>query len=264
MTSRRSQFVDATGASGTYLQDPGYLYQLPQTPLRTMQQQQQQPVRMSEDHYSQMYTSPAPANTTSPPCCHRRRRASRHSRAFESDGSTDSYLSYDDAQAAQQGGDRLPPRIALKQLSDFLHEASVFYNTQLLEFLGEHQRQGHDTANEALRQWLWNDWTSRRDSPTRELFMSTKTNVSLLLRQVEMAVATPWLQNADLEARFQHSFKALQSSCGEVMRLAGKAMGNWQACRFLAVELKNAKMYASPEGPVQRHLFNGWESGELW
>jgi hypothetical protein len=258
MTSRRSQFVDATEASGTYFQDPGYLYQVPQTPLRTMQQ----PIRMSEDHYSQMYTSPAPAYII--PCCRRRRRASRHSRAFDSDGSTDSYLSYDDVQATQKGGDRLPPRIALKQLSDFLHEASVFYNTQLIEFARERQRQGHDTANEALRQWLWNDWTSRRDNPTRESFMSTKTNISLLLRQVEMAVATPWLQNADLEARFQHSLKALQSSCGEVIRLAGKAMGDWQACQFLAVELKNARMYASPEGPVQRHLFKGWESGELW
>lgn len=226
------------------------------------QQQQQQPVRVSEDHYSQMYAAPAPAHAAS--CCRRRRRASRHSRAFESDGSSDSYLSYDDVQAAQQGGDRLPPRIALKQLSDFLHEASVFYNTQLVEFGHEHQRQGQDTTNEALRQWLWNDWTSRRDSPTRESFMSTKTNISLLLRQVEMAVAMPWLQNADLEARFQHSFKALQSSCGEVMRLAGKAMGDWQACRFLVVELKNAKMYASPEGPVQEHLFKGWKSGELW
>ncbi|KIL94754.1 hypothetical protein FAVG1_01685 [Fusarium avenaceum] len=255
MTSRRSQFVDATGASGTYFQDPGYLYQVPQTPLRTMQQQHQQPVRVSEDHYSQMYATPAPAHAAS--CCRRRRRASRHSRAFESDGSTDGYHSYDDVQTAQQGGDRLPPRIALKQLSDFLHEASVFYWTQLMEFGHEHQRQGHDTTNEALRQWLWNDWTSRRDSPTRESFTSTKTNVSLLLRQVEIAVATPWLQNADLEARFQHSFKTLQSSCGEVMRLAGKAMGDWQACRFLIVELENAKMYASPEGPVQGHLFKG-------
>ncbi|KAM0250576.1 hypothetical protein ACHAP5_002106 [Fusarium lateritium] len=255
MTSRRSQFVDTTGASGTYFQDPAYLYQVPQTPLRTMQQ----PLRGSEDHYSQLYTPPSPTYYH-PTCCHRRHRASRRSRAFESDASSDSYLSYDDVQAAQQGGDRLPPRIALKQLSDFLHEASVFYNTQLIEFAHERQRQGHDSSNEELRQWLWNDWTSRRDSPTRESFMSTKTNISLLLRQVEMAVATPWLQNADLEARFQHSFKALQSSCGEVMRLAGKAMGDWQACRFLAVELKNARMYASPEGPVQGHLFKGWES----
>ncbi|KAM0296771.1 hypothetical protein ACHAO9_000417 [Fusarium lateritium] len=257
MTSRRSQFVDTTGVSGTYFQDPAYLYQVPQTPLRTMQQ----PVRVSEDHYSQSYTPQSPAYS---PCCHRRRRASRHSRAFESDASSDSYLSYDDVQAAQQGGDRLPPRIALKQLSDFLHEASVFYNTQLIEFARERQRQGHGNANEALRQWLWNDWTSRRDSPTRESFMSTKTNISLLLRQVEMAVATPWLQNADLEARFQHIVKTLQSSCGEVMRLAGKAMGDWEACQFLAVELKNAWVYASPEGHVQRHLFEGWEGGEPW
>ncbi|KAF5662324.1 hypothetical protein FHETE_8031 [Fusarium heterosporum] len=256
MTSRRSQFVSATEAPGSYFQDQGYLYQVPQTPLRTMPQP---PVRVSEDHYSQPYTYPA----STVPCCRRRRRASRHSRAFDSGDSSDGYLSYEEVSAAQQA-DRLPPRIALKQLSDFLHEASIFYSAQLIEFAREHQRQGHDVTNEALRQWLWSDWTSRRDNSTRESFTSTKTNISLLLRQVDMAVATPWLQNVDLEARFEYSLKALQRSCGEIARLAGRALNDWQACQFLAVELKNARVYANPEGPVQRHLFKGWEGGEPW
>lgn len=160
--------------------------------------------------------------------------------------------------------DRLPPRIALKQLSDFLHEASIFYNTQLMDFTREHQRQGHDTSNEALRQWLWNDWTRSRDNPTRENFTSTKASITLLLRQVETAIATPWLENADLNARFEFSYRALKSSCDEIVRLSGKVMSDWQTCRFLAVELKNARVYANPEGPVLRQLFAGWEKGEPW
>ncbi|KAF4955726.1 hypothetical protein FSARC_11787 [Fusarium sarcochroum] len=260
MASRRSQFVDAPEAPEYYLQEPGYFYQIPQTPLRTVRPS---PVRVPEDHYSQMYASPAPTRYYIP-CCRRPRRSSRHSRTYDSDGSTDSYLSYENAQAAQPGGDRLPPRIALKQLSDYLHDATVFYNTQLIEFAREHQRQGHDTTNEPLRQWLWSDWMSRRDNSTRENFTSTKTSVTLLLRQVESAVATPWLEDADLQARFEFTFKTLQAICGEVVRLAGRAMVDWQACRFLAVELKNARMYANPEGSIQRHLFRGWDNDDLW
>jgi hypothetical protein len=229
------------------------------------------PVRLADDYYNQIY--PVPATPTTPyifpTCCRsrshsRRRRASRPSKAYDSDGSTDSYLSYEDGQPAQQGAERLPPRIALKQLSDFLHDATVFYNTQLLEFTREHQVSGHDTSNEALRQWLWNDWMNRRDDATREYFTSTKTNITLLLRQVEMAVATPWLEDTDLAARFEFSLKILQGMCGEIVRLAGKATSDWRACRFLAVELKSARSYASPEGLVQRHLFHGWDKGELW
>ncbi|KAL4730196.1 hypothetical protein ACLX1H_002228 [Fusarium chlamydosporum] len=257
MASRRSQFVDAAEASGRYYQDPGYIYQAPQTPLRTMPPT---PIHLSEDHYSQMYPGPStpitPTTSTFiiPRCCRsrshsRRRRPSRHNKAYDSDGSTDSYLSYEDGQPAQKGQDCLPPRIALKQLSDFLQDTTVFYNTQLVEFAHEHQRSGHDTSNEALRQWLWNDWVNRRDDATLENFTSTKTNITLLLRQVDMAVATPWLDDADLAARFEFSFKILQSMCGEIARLAGKAMTDWRACRFLAVELKSARLYASPEGP---------------
>lgn len=133
-----------------------------------------------------------------------------------------------------------------------------------MDFAREHQRQGHDTSNEALRQWLWNGWIRSRDNPSRENFTSTKTSITLLLRQVESAIATPWLENADLNARFDFSYKALKSSCDEIVRLSGKVMSDWQTCRFLAVELKNARVYADPEGPVLRHLFVGWEKGEPW
>ncbi|KAJ4271562.1 hypothetical protein NW762_000266 [Fusarium torreyae] len=260
MASRRSQFVDAQEAPEYYRQEPGYFYQIPQTPPRTMRPP---PVRVSEDHYSQMYASPAPT-TYIIPCCRRRRRSSRHSRAYDSDESTDSYLSYENIQTPQPAEDRLPPRIALQQLSEYLYDATVFYNTQLIEFSREHQRQGHDTTNEPLRQWLWNDWMNRRDKFTRENFTSTKTSVTLLLRQVETAVATPWLEDADLQARFEFTFKTLQASCGEVVRWAARAMVDWQACRFLAVELKNARMYANPEGSVQRPIFDGWDNEQLW
>ncbi|KAF5587597.1 hypothetical protein FPCIR_7531 [Fusarium pseudocircinatum] len=260
MTSRRSQFLKEAPPGG-YFPEPTYVYTVhpPQTqdPFRNV------PARMAED-YSQMYPpSSAATNIFVPGCCRSRRRASRYSKTYESEGSTKSYASYEDVQPAQPV-DRLPPRIALKQLSDFLHEAGVFYNTQLMDFAREHQRQGHDTSNEALRQWLWNDWIRSRDNPTRENFTSTKTSITLLLRQVESAIATPWLENADLNVRFDFSYKVLKSSCDEIVRLSGKLMSDWQTCRFLAVELKNARVYADPEGPVLRHLFVGWEKGEPW
>ncbi|KAF4339106.1 hypothetical protein FBEOM_7001 [Fusarium beomiforme] len=256
MTSRRSQFV-SKAPPGTYLQqEHGYVYTVPsiQTPLRPV------------SDYSQMYPPTSTStNVFIPGCCRspRRRRASRHAKAYEIDRSTESYASYEDVHPTVPV-DRLPPRIALKQLSDFLHEASVFYNTQLIDFTREHQRQGHDTSNEALRQWLWNDWTRSRDNSTRENFTSTKASITLMLRQVETAIATPWLDNSDLNARFEFSHRTLKSSCDEILRLSSKAMSDWQTCRFLVVELKNARAYANPEGPVLRHLFVGWEKGEPW
>ncbi|KAF5024811.1 hypothetical protein F66182_3112 [Fusarium sp. NRRL 66182] len=258
MASRRSQLVNTPEAPEYYLQEPGYYYRIPQTPPRAVRPR---PVHVAEDHYGQMYTSPTPTNNYIMSCCRGlRRRASRHVKTYDGDESSDSYLSQEEE--VQPGDNRLPPRVALKQLSDYLDDASNFYNTQLTEFAREHQRQCHDTSNGALRQLLWNDWMSRRDNSTRENFTSTKTSVTLLLRQVEVAVATPWLEDVDLAARFDFSFKTLQSICGEIVRLTGKAMADWQTCRFLAVELKNAKVYANPEGNVQRHLFKGWDNGE--
>ncbi|RGP70319.1 hypothetical protein FLONG3_7497 [Fusarium longipes] len=269
MASRRSQFVGATEAPpGLYYQDPRYIYHAPQTPLRTIPLA---PIRLAEDYYNQMYPVPATPATPYifPTCCRgrshsRRRRASHPTKAYDNDDSTDTYSSYEDEQRVQQAADCLPPRIALKQLSDFLYDASVFYSTQLVEFTRKHQASGHDTSNEAFRQWLWSDWVNRCDDTTREYFASTKTNTTLLLRQVEMAVATPWLEDAHLVARFDYSFKILKDMCDEIIRLASKATSDWRACRFLAVEMKSARLYANPEGLIQHHLFNEGNKGELW
>ncbi|CEI64604.1 hypothetical protein FVEN_g11628 [Fusarium venenatum] len=269
MAARRSQFVDttATEAPGLYYQDPRYIYHVPQTSLRNMAPA---PIRMTEDYYNQTY--PLPATPPTPyifnACCRgrsrsRRRRASRPSNTYDSDGSTDGYPSYGDAQPTQQGVDRLPPRIALKQLSDFLYAAAIFYDKQLNEFAHKHYNSGY-TSNKALRQLLWKDWMGRRDDVTLESFTSTKINTTTLFRQVEAAAEMPWLEDPDIEARFNSTLKILQGMCFEIIRLAGKATSDWQACRFLADELNNARSYASPEGPVQRHLFSGWDKPESW
>ncbi|KAG8674969.1 hypothetical protein FPOAC2_01011 [Fusarium poae] len=269
MAARRSQFVDATEAPGLYYQDPRYIYHVPQTPLRNMAPA---PIRLSEDYYNQMY--PLPATPPTPyilnACCRgrshsrsRRRRASRPSNIYDSDGSTDSYPSYADGQPTQQGADLLPPRIALRRLSDFLYEAAVFYNKQLREFADEHHDSGY-TSNDALRQLLWKDWMNHRDDVTREYFTSTKTNTTTLFCQVEAAAETHWLEDPDIEARFNSTLKILQAMCDEIVRMADKAMSDWRTCYFLAVELNNARSYASPEGLVQRHLFSGWDKAKSW
>ena len=267
MASRRSPFPDAAEAPGLYYGDQGYLYPVPQTQFRTMSTA---PMHLAEDRQGQIYPAPvAPAASTYiiSTCCRnghsRRRRASRYFRAYDSDASTESYVSYEENQPARQEVDRLPPRIALKQLSDYLYHTVIFYETQLVNFAREHQRSGHDSSNEALRQWLWNDWVNRRDSATRDSFTSTKTSVTQMLHQVELSVATPWLEDTELVARFDFSIKTLKAMCGEIVRLAGKAATDWRACRFLVVELKNARDYACPTGPIQHPLFVGWDKEQV-
>ncbi|QPC75383.1 hypothetical protein HYE68_006135 [Fusarium pseudograminearum] len=265
MAARRSQFAEATEAPGLYYQDPRFIYHVPQNPLRNMAPA---PIRMAEDYYNQMY--PLPATPPTPyiinGCRHsrsHRRRASRSAKPFESDGSTDSYPSYEDNQSTQQRDDRLPPRIALRQLADFLHVTAAFYKTQLHDFARNHPS-SYDKSTDALREFLWKEWVSRRDDATLESFTSTKTNITLLFQQAEAAVATPWMDDPDIEARFEFTFSTLRGMCAEIVRLADKAMSDWRACHFLAAELSNARLYASPEGSVQRHLFSGWDKAEFW
>ncbi|KAF4470030.1 hypothetical protein FALBO_3071 [Fusarium albosuccineum] len=197
------------------------------------------------------------------PCC--RPRAWPYVSPYDDDDTDDSYPSYQSppARGMNLPAARLPPRVALRQLSDRLQEANYLYTDQLVEFQQEHQSRGHDMSKDSLRQWLWNDWTKRRDTSTLESFASTETMISLHLRQVEEAIARPWLEDPLTRARFEHSMRILRVACGEVVRLAMRATEDWQTCRFLVAELRTAKVYADPDGKVHRHLFSGWGHGGL-
>ncbi|KAF4976970.1 hypothetical protein FZEAL_6441 [Fusarium zealandicum] len=194
-----------------------------------------------------------------------RRRMSSYTEFYDDSSPSVTYMSYEAPQSTRgtQPAGRLPPRLALKQLSDRLGEASDFYQQQLYEFRREQQLRGHDISDDALRRWLWSDWTGKCDVRIKEEFLSMEITISQQLRHVDEAVAAPWPEESPTKTRFEHSMRMLRIASEEVVRLAKRAMLDWDACLFLIVELRTAKQYADPEGRVHRHLFIGWGSGDL-
>lgn len=149
----------------------------------------------------------------------------------------------------------------MKQLYDRLVEARNFYSAQLTSFRKHHLDLKHTVSHGPMRQWLWRQWTGSLDSSKKDVFLSTETIILQHILDVERSfAAAPPTDTGDtlVKERFVHTMKQLNLACREINKLSGMAFGDWQACRFLLVELGTATKLADPEGKAHKHVFSGW------